>query len=68
VLGFLVKQLLGYFLQPGHRSRILTNGFGLANWAGLTALLITGRAHGHLQQRRPPQAQGQALEAASTLN
>ena len=42
--GFLVKhgdgQVLGYFFQPGDRSRILTNSFGLANWAGLAALLI----------------------------
>jgi len=44
VFGFLVKhgdgELLGYFFQPGDRSRILTNGFGLANWAGLAAVLI----------------------------
>ena len=44
VFGFLVKhgdgELLGFFFQPGDRSRILTNSFGLANWAGLTALLI----------------------------
>jgi sulfoxide reductase heme-binding subunit YedZ len=44
VFGFLVKhgdgELLGYFLQPGDRSRILTNSFGLANWAGLAAVLV----------------------------
>ena len=44
VLGFLVKhndgQILGYFLESGNRSRILTNSFGLANWAGLLAVVI----------------------------
>jgi sulfoxide reductase heme-binding subunit YedZ len=44
VFGFLVKhgdgQVLGYFFQPGDRTRVLTNSFGLANWAGLAAVLI----------------------------
>lgn len=42
--GFLVKhgdgELLGYFFHTGDRSRILTNSFGLANWAGLASILI----------------------------
>lgn len=44
VFGFLAKhgdgQLLGYFFEAGDRSRILTNAFGLANWAGLAAVVI----------------------------
>jgi sulfoxide reductase heme-binding subunit YedZ len=44
VFGFLVKhgdgEVLGYFFQPGDRTRILTNSFGLANWTGLAAILI----------------------------
>jgi sulfoxide reductase heme-binding subunit YedZ len=44
VFGLLVKhgdgQVLGFFFRPGDRSRILTNSFGLANWAGLFAVLI----------------------------
>jgi methionine sulfoxide reductase heme-binding subunit len=44
VFGFLVKhgdgQILGYFFEPGDRSRILTNSFGLANWVGLIAAAI----------------------------
>jgi len=44
IFGFLVKhgdgQLLGFFFQPGDRSSILTNSFGLANWAGLAGVLL----------------------------
>lgn len=44
VLGFLVKhadgQILSYFFESGDRSRILTSSFGLANWAGLAAVVI----------------------------
>lgn len=44
VFGLLVEhgngEILSYFLEPGDRSRILTNSFGLANWAGLAAALI----------------------------
>jgi sulfoxide reductase heme-binding subunit YedZ len=44
IFGFLVKhgdgQLLGYFFEPGDRSSVLTNSFGLANWAGLAGVLI----------------------------
>jgi sulfoxide reductase heme-binding subunit YedZ len=46
VFGFLVKhgdgQILGYFFQAGDRTRILTNSFGLANWAGLAGLVLVG--------------------------
>ena len=47
--GLLVKhgdgQILGYFLAANDRSRILTNSFGLANWAGLgAAVMIVGLA------------------------
>jgi sulfoxide reductase heme-binding subunit YedZ len=44
VFGFLVKhvdgQVLSYFLAADDRSRLLTNSFGLANWAGLAAVVI----------------------------
>lgn len=44
VFGFLVEhgdgQILGYFFQPGDRTRILTNSFGLANWTGLAGLVL----------------------------
>jgi methionine sulfoxide reductase heme-binding subunit len=43
VFGFLVGHadgILGYFLEAGDRTKILTNAFGLANWAGLAATLI----------------------------
>lgn len=44
VLGFLVEHgdgdVLGYFVAADDRSRILTNSFGLANWAGLAAVVI----------------------------
>ena len=33
-------QVLGYFLEPEHRSRPLTSSFGMANWAGLLATTI----------------------------
>jgi sulfoxide reductase heme-binding subunit YedZ len=43
VFGFLVGHadgVLGYFLEAGDRTKILTNSFGLANWAGLAATAI----------------------------
>jgi sulfoxide reductase heme-binding subunit YedZ len=44
VLGFLVNhgdgELLSYFFEPGDRTDIMTNTFGLANWAGLLAVAI----------------------------
>lgn len=44
VFGFLVKhgdgEILSYFFAPGDRSRVLTSSFGLANWAGLFAVVI----------------------------
>ncbi len=44
VFGFLVKhvdgQILSYFFETDDRSRLLTSSFGLANWAGLAAVMI----------------------------
>jgi len=44
IFSLLVKhgdgQVLGYFFESGDRSRLLTNSFGLANWAGLAAVVI----------------------------
>lgn len=43
VFGFLVQhadgQVLSYCFEAGDASRILTNSFGLANWAGLGAAM-----------------------------
>jgi sulfoxide reductase heme-binding subunit YedZ len=42
IFGFLVDHsdgILGYFFEPGDRSRILTTSFGLANWTGLAAVV-----------------------------
>ncbi len=61
VVGFLVKHgdgaILSYFFEPGDRSRILTNSFGLANWAGLVAVVIVvgGQTVGVRLSRRPRQ-------------
>jgi len=43
IFGFLTDHgdgILGYFFEPGDRTRILTTSFGLANWTGLSAVVV----------------------------
>ncbi len=43
IFGFLTQHsegIVSYFFEPDDRSRILTTSFGLANWAGLAAVVI----------------------------
>ena len=54
-------------VRPVAEHETYTNRFGLGNWTGLAALVVVLGLPRHLQRRRAPQAQSQALEAAPAL-